>query len=215
MINFLATIRDEADRILEPWVAVVIRHRKTIRLIVAVGIVLSIVLLAYPVGRRFYGQLAWLLFLVILFLSPVAQISRSKTLGALMLFRREAGILMGILAIEHGWLFFARQGIALSFILEKEFWMTKNGLTSVGWGMAALVLTMPLLITSNNFSMRILKGNWKKLHRLAYVVLILIALHIVFVKRDFSQALVIIFVYATIKTLAVSGWKLPESQVSA
>jgi DMSO/TMAO reductase YedYZ heme-binding membrane subunit len=210
MINFLAKIRDIADEILMPFVALIVRNRKAIRLIVLILVFLSFVLLVSG-NLRFYGKSAWLLFLIVLFLGPIAQISRSKILNALMVFRREAGILMGVFAIEHSWLFFVKFGLGLNFILEKNFWLAENWITPFGFGMAALALTVPLMATSNNFSVRFLKGNWKTLHRLAYVILILIALHIVFVGRNSFQAFAIVIFYAAVKILAVSGFKIPET----
>lgn len=44
-------------------------------------------------------------------------------------------------------------------------------------GMAALVLLIPLALTSNNWSIRRLGPGWNKLHRLAYVIAAAGALH--------------------------------------
>lgn len=45
-------------------------------------------------------------------------------------------------------------------------------------GFVAVLLLIPLLFTSNRKSMNSLKANWKKLQRLAYVIIILSLLHI-------------------------------------
>ena len=44
-------------------------------------------------------------------------------------------------------------------------------------GMAGFLLMIPLALTSNNFSVRILKRNWKLLHKLIYIIVFLGALH--------------------------------------
>ncbi|MBD9646763.1 protein-methionine-sulfoxide reductase heme-binding subunit MsrQ [Ensifer sp. ENS09] len=44
-------------------------------------------------------------------------------------------------------------------------------------GMAALVMLIPLALTSNNWSIRRLGARWNKLHRLAYVITAAGALH--------------------------------------
>lgn len=58
-------------------------------------------------------------------------------------------------------------------------------------GFAALVLMLPLALTSTNAMMRRLKQRWKTLHRLVYVVAILAVLHfLLLVKKDISEPLV-------------------------
>lgn len=128
-----------------------------------------------------------------------------------MLFRREAGILMGVFAIEHGLAFFYKMEVGASFVFTKNFWLAGNNITPIGWGMLALLTTIPLIVTSNNFSMRLLQNKWKKLHRLVYLILIFATLHIAFIKYDFLQAAFIILSYAILKILAIIGFQLPET----
>ena len=63
----------------------------------------------------------------------------------------------------------------------------------LGW-----LLLLPLAITSSDNMMRKLKSNWKKIHRLIYLIAILGVLHFVWlVKKDITEPLiyaVIIFV---------------------
>ncbi|TCT35518.1 protein-methionine-sulfoxide reductase heme-binding subunit MsrQ [Martelella mediterranea] len=47
----------------------------------------------------------------------------------------------------------------------------------ITFGMIALVLLIPLAVTSNNWSIRKLKQNWVRLHRLVYVIAGLGTLH--------------------------------------
>ncbi len=44
-------------------------------------------------------------------------------------------------------------------------------------GLSALILLFPLFLTSTDFSMRLLKKYWRRLHRLMYPVAVLIAAH--------------------------------------
>lgn len=44
-------------------------------------------------------------------------------------------------------------------------------------GLAALILLVPLFLTSTNASMKLLKRNWRRLHRLMYPIAIAIAFH--------------------------------------
>lgn len=50
-------------------------------------------------------------------------------------------------------------------------------------GMVAFALLVPLAITSNNWSVRRLGPAWRKLHRLAYVAVVLGAVHFIMVKK--------------------------------
>jgi sulfoxide reductase heme-binding subunit YedZ len=50
-------------------------------------------------------------------------------------------------------------------------------------GMIAFILMVPLAITSNNWSMRKLRANWRKLHRLSYLIIILGGLHFVMLRK--------------------------------
>lgn len=63
--------------------------------------------------------------------------------------------------------------------------------------------------------MRILKANWKRLHYLAYLTLVLIALHIAFIKYNYLKAFLITIVYIAIKLMAATGFHLPTAGSSA
>jgi len=55
-------------------------------------------------------------------------------------------------------------------------------------GLAAWILLLPLAITSNQFSMRLLKKNWKRLHRLVYIAALLVVVHFIWlVKADYAE----------------------------
>lgn len=76
-------------------------------------------------------------------------------------------------------------------------------------GMLAFVLALPLAITSNNYSMNKLKSNWKKLHRLAYVIAILGVLHYFWmVKKDITLPTI----YAGV-LLVLLGFRLVKNKL--
>lgn len=208
---FLTNIRDLLDIVFEPAIKIAIQNRKVIRCLSAIIILASFMMFFNASFQKLSGKLAWFLLLIILFLSPIAKITLSKTFSSLMLFRRELGILMGVFAIEHGIAFFYKMKIDVDFVFKKNFWLTENNITPFGWGMLALLATVPLLATSNNFSMQLLKNNWKKLHRAAYLILFFAALHIALIKYDFLQVILIILMYIILKTLAVIGFQLPNT----
>lgn len=90
----------------------------------------------------------------------------------LMRSRRRLGILMFSLAVMHS-------------TFKRAYFMFQSGeipaLSSISRfelaGLTAFTLLIPLFLTSNNFSVKLLKKNWKRLHALIYPALVFIALH--------------------------------------
>jgi sulfoxide reductase heme-binding subunit YedZ len=56
-----------------------------------------------------------------------------------------------------------------------------------GW--AAMLLFVPLAVTSNNASMRALKAGWKRLQRLVYPTAVLVLVHWIFIHNNLGPAL--------------------------
>ncbi len=57
-------------------------------------------------------------------------------------------------------------------------------------GAMAFLLTVPLAVTSNQWMIKRLRGRWKPLHRLVYVIAILGVVHFLWlVKKDFREPL--------------------------
>ena len=57
-------------------------------------------------------------------------------------------------------------------------------------GFAAFVLTIPLAATSNSYMIKRLKTNWKKLHKMVYLIAILVVMHyLLLVKKDVTEPL--------------------------
>ena len=65
-------------------------------------------------------------------------------------------------------------------------------------GFAAWVLLIPLTITSSQKMMFLLKKNWKKLHRLIYVIAILGSLHFIWLSKTIYFKPLIYFVLITV-----------------
>ncbi len=64
-------------------------------------------------------------------------------------------------------------------------------------GFAAWILLIPLTITSSQKMMLLLKQNWKKLHRLIYVIAILGSLHFIWLSKTIYFKPLIYFVLIT------------------
>ena len=65
-------------------------------------------------------------------------------------------------------------------------------------GFAAWILLIPLTITSSQKMMFLLKQNWKKLHRLIYIVAILGSLHFILLSKTIYFKPLIYFVLITV-----------------
>lgn len=101
-----------------------------------------------------------------------------KVQNVLLPNRRQLGILMFVLSFTH-------------YSWSKGFSIISNGIPSSLplfqiFGFLALVLSFPLLITSNNYSVKKLGKMWKVLHRLVYPIMFLLVLHTAMQGRDFQ-----------------------------
>ena len=66
-----------------------------------------------------------------------------------------------------------------------EFWAL-----GIWTGWAAMLLFVPLAMTSNDASMRALKAGWKRLQRLVYPAAVLVLVHWIFIHNNLGPALV-------------------------
>ena len=80
-------------------------------------------------------------------------------------------------------------------------------------GMAAFVLMIPLAVTSNNRSVRVLGAAWRKLHLLTYPIAILAALHFVLLSKVLQPEPLIYFM-VILGLLALRIPKLRKKQAA-
>lgn len=116
----------------------------------------------------------------ILFLPILAKVFQLELAKKLMLFRKEIWILMWVLAFIHSLQYFIWE--YSYWFWEKDFWVFNGSLTYLAYWFIALIITIALTITSNNYSMKMLWKKWKYLHRTVYVLLIFTLLHVLFMK---------------------------------
>lgn len=95
-----------------------------------------------------------------------------------MLFRRHLGILMYWTAFAHGLSMFNILIILILAFVPNRFQSFPFD-RFVVFGFLAILLALPLLITSNDLSVKLLKKWWYVLHKLVYLVLFFAALHTV------------------------------------
>ena len=68
-------------------------------------------------------------------------------------------------------------------------------------GFAAWLLLVPLAITSSKKMMKLLKNNWKKLHRLIYAVAIFSSLHYIWLSKTIFFKPLIYFIIIVVLLL--------------
>ncbi len=95
----------------------------------------------------------------------------------LYLLRRYLGVACGMYVILHFLTYLAKESFLPKGWLQI---ITKNYLIA---GSAAAIIVVVLMLTSNDFSTRLLKKNWKHLHRLVYVASFIMLFHIFLIEK--------------------------------
>ncbi|MGB5485275.1 sulfite oxidase heme-binding subunit YedZ [Parasphingorhabdus sp.] len=117
------------------------------------------------------GEFSARFMIIALMITPLSVIFGNRQwLGWLLKRRRSFGLAAFGYAILH-FAFYVIDMEALKPILA-EFWAP-----GIWTGWAAMLVFVPLAVTSNNASMRRLKQGWKRLQRLAYVAALLTLAH--------------------------------------
>lgn len=96
-------------------------------------------------------------------------VKKSKLIIFSLKYRRQIGVIAFIFALIHGWLFFIKRRIDLSDF--STYWIYIQGIST-------LIIFTLLAITSNDWSVKKLKKNWKRLHQLTYLAMFLLIWHI-------------------------------------
>ncbi len=114
--------------------------------------------------------------------------------------RRMIGVMSFVYALLHFVIYFwLDQGADIHFVLqdisERKFILV---------GMVALLLLLPLVVTSTNGMMRRLKRNWRRLHRLVYLIQLLVLLHYWMLSKNGVYE----YVPYTVAGLLLLGWRL-------
>ncbi|HYN46613.1 MAG TPA: ferric reductase-like transmembrane domain-containing protein [Allosphingosinicella sp.] len=124
------------------------------------------------------------LILLALMLTPLAALlPRARPVSWLLRRRRAFGVAAFCYALLHLAFYIAEMETPANVLAEFE-------LPGIWTGWAALLLMLPLALTSNDASVRMLKRGWKKLHRLAYPAALLILAHWIIVHNALIEALV-------------------------
>lgn len=121
------------------------------------------------VFERALGLWAFRFLLICLALAPLQRVCRFN----LLRFRRLTGLLAFAYALLH---LLAYVSLDLQFDVA-IFLRDLTHRPFIILGMSALILLFPLALTSNKVSMKFLKRNWKRLHRVVYGAAVLAGIH--------------------------------------
>lgn len=130
------------------------------------------------------GEWSARLMIFAMLLSPlVAVLGPKPWLSWLVQRRRALGVAAFAYAVLH-LIFYVIDMGNLDDILA-EFWAL-----GIWTGWAAMLLFVPLALTSNDASVRKLKAGWKQLQRLVYPAAVLVLVHWIFIHNNLVPALV-------------------------
>ncbi len=199
--------------------AFLIQHFLRIKMLILLLAHASLLGFFFPETRNQFGSMGFGLIIFILFLSPLSKIFRTRLLLQLMTFRRELGIFFAYVVTVHG-VGHLTDPIFASFFVTPYFPGEILAIPlQILAGMAAYFLTLPLLLSSNNWTQKHLGKNWKRLHRLVYLVFIFGMIHAFTIKGGFSDivsvidALLLIGFYGLLKLLAWKNFLPPLSRL--
>lgn len=153
------------------------------------------------------GRLAGWLLLVVLALTPLRlTFPGSRPLRRLAAQRRSLGLASFAYAAAHLIAYLARQGGArlLEDLAHAGFW--------TGW--LAFLIFLPLALTSNDLSQRLMRRGWKRLHRLVHPAAILVLVHWSLTAFDPFLARCHLVALALIETWRLAMARLPRSAVA-
>ena len=148
------------------------------------------------------GKTALNLLLITLCVSPVRALTG---LPQLLRLRRMLGLFAFFYAVVHFTIYLVLD-LELNFrVLGAD--IVKRPYITIGF--TALLLLVPLALTSTNAMMRRLGARWQRLHRLIYVIAPLAVWHFYWqVKRDVREPLVYAGILAALLGYRVLRWRL-------
>lgn len=151
--------------------------------------------------ERHFGKWALIFLCLTLSMTPLRRITH---MNQWILYRRMLGLFTFFYATMH----------LLCYIgLDYHFaWIDiKNDIIKHRYvlvGFLGWLLLLPLAITSSDKMMRKLKFNWKRLHRLIYLIAILGVLHFLWlVKKDITEPLIYAFIIFILFLLRLNMFK--------
>lgn len=189
--------------------------KKTLEIISYYILPLSLLVLSLTMASKSlysnFGQAALIVIVAILFLKPIAKISNIKILKRLLIYRRQFGIASFWLFVFHAFGKFQMiQGYA-----TLELYL--NPKVNILYGLLAGIGMIVLGITSNDWAVRKLKTNWKRIQYISYPVLFLILYHSALAEDEIIRFYIISVLFVLLKILEwskVSFKKIEKEKIA-
>lgn len=179
---------------------------------VALGSILPGFPMKYGINPRLFGLLGILLLWITLMIKPLFGIltrgikaikakghtcpvgsALQKAVAWALKYRRGFGITTFLLILMHG-------GIFLTMWISNNWRAMQSKKAFAIAGMFGLAMLLVGYLTSNDYSMRLLKKNWKKVQMVAYLGLIGGSAHILFINFEKNYwILILIVIYLVLK----------------
>lgn len=180
------------------------RHYTVLQWICFFGIPAGILGLTYFFPEKilylYFGYIAEGLFIFVLFVKPLAVLTRARLFLSLLGFRKELGLATFWFAFFH----------SVLFIYQYNMY---DPIEYLGWtsprfyAAAALFGFFLLAVTSNEWSICTLKRHWKQIQYIAYPVFVFTYLHIGFVSGEWFRPVFVLSLYFLLKILEWSMGK--------
>ena len=140
-------------------------------------------------------RLSFLYIALALSVTPIVKLTWNHKLFS---YRRTFWVISFFMAILHAiYYFYIEYKFQNTFFILEHF-KTWDIITWIIW----LFIIIILWITSNNFSIKILKSNWTKIQSLTYPLFVIITLHVAFASRFDSFYIIIISLLVLTRTAA-------------
>ncbi len=123
---------------------------------------------------------------------------KHKLISIIMIFRRYFGIAMYLSILIH---FFTIRGTRM--FLTQNFAVLSRPTFEI-MGIGALLLTLPMFLTSNDLSVKTLGVWWKWIHKLTYIIIWFIMLHVILQRVSLWSILISIVLITQIASFLYS-----------
>lgn len=151
-----------------------------------------------------YWEKWWMLLMLIVLISPITTIfPKIKLFTSIKWLRKPLGIIAWCFMIAHSIGYFIHYSgftTPLWMLTDSHFLKYDNGLM---WWFFGSVIAFFLLITSNAWSVKIMKEKWKYLHVLTHMLFIFTILHIIFITMFREKWPIVIFIIYLILQIMV------------
>lgn len=154
------------------------------------------------------GEASLTLLGFILFLTPIVDITQSKSLKLIRTFRREFGV-------ASFWLFFFHAA-GLIYLLNittiKDFLDMQD---YIFWGALSGIGMILLALTSNDYSVRLLKRNWKRLQMIAIPAYFFALVHAAMAEREpILEAILLFITYCVLRMIGKYTIHMKQKSIS-